>query len=89
MNEYNTASDDFATFKKEVLQSYPGATDEERGTLRELKRLFKNKKDIDSDNLDEYMRLVRRFRAIKRELNPPATGTRTATQTAKTAARAR
>lgn len=71
MSEYSTATSTFTDFKKVVLSSYPGATDEERGTMRELNRLFKKYKNIGSDDLDEYMALVRRFRAVKKELNPP------------------
>lgn len=69
------ASDDtktFEEFKRAVLASYPGASDEERGTIRELNRLFKKYKNIDSTDLDEYLSLIRKFRAIKLELNPPA-----------------
>ncbi|KAJ4475976.1 hypothetical protein C8J55DRAFT_431883, partial [Lentinula edodes] len=68
MSEYSTATNTFTDFKKVVLSSYPGATDEERGTMRELNRLFKKYKNIGSDDLDEYMALVRRFRAVKKEL---------------------
>ncbi|KAJ3751796.1 hypothetical protein EV360DRAFT_56313, partial [Lentinula raphanica] len=71
MTEYNASASTFADFKTAVLRSYPGATDEERGTMRELNRMFKKYKNVASDDLDEYMALVRRFRAVKRELNPP------------------
>ncbi|KAJ3725137.1 hypothetical protein C8R42DRAFT_575701, partial [Lentinula raphanica] len=71
MSEFSSDGS-FAEFKKAVLRSYPGATDEERGTMRELNRLFKKHKNIASDDLEEYMALVRRFRAVKNELNPPA-----------------
>jgi hypothetical protein len=62
----------FLDFKNAVLASYPGASDEERGTIRELNRLFKKYKNIDSSDLDEYLALIRKFRAIKLELNPPS-----------------
>ncbi|KAJ3765896.1 hypothetical protein FB446DRAFT_794607 [Lentinula raphanica] len=71
MSEFSSDGS-FAEFKKAVLRSYPGATDKERGTMRELNRLFKKHKNIASDDLEEYMALVRRFRAVKNELNPPA-----------------
>jgi hypothetical protein len=61
----------FSDFKRAVLASYPGASDEERGTIRELNRLFKKYKNLDSSDLDEYLALTRKFRAIKLELNPP------------------
>ncbi|KAJ4465143.1 hypothetical protein J3R30DRAFT_3724440 [Lentinula aciculospora] len=70
MNEYSSATSTFSDFKTSVLRSYPGATDEERGTMRELNRLFKKYKNIASDDLDEYMALIRKFRAVKKELNP-------------------
>ncbi|KAJ3990639.1 hypothetical protein F5050DRAFT_1582587, partial [Lentinula boryana] len=72
MTEFSSSTGTFLEFKKAVLSSYPGATDEERGTMRELNRLFKKYKNIASDDLDDYMALVRRFRAVKKELNPPA-----------------
>ncbi|KAF5379545.1 hypothetical protein D9757_009272 [Collybiopsis confluens] len=72
MNEYTNATSDYEDFKRTVLHSYPGAADEERGTMRELKRLFKKYNNISSSDLEEYLALVRRFRALKRELNPSA-----------------
>jgi hypothetical protein len=69
--EFLDTTNKFSEFKRAVLCSYPGATDEERGTIRELNRLFKKHKNIDSSDLDEYLALLRKFRAIKLELNPP------------------
>ncbi|KAJ4481006.1 hypothetical protein J3R30DRAFT_3403281 [Lentinula aciculospora] len=71
MTEFSSSTGTFLEFKKAVLSSYPGATDEERGTMREFNRLFKKYKNIASDDLDDYMALVRRFRAVKKELIPP------------------
>ena len=73
MSEYTSSGASYESFKRAVLHSYPGAADEERGNMRELRRLFKKYHNISSADLDEYLALVRRFRALKRELNPSAT----------------
>jgi TolA-binding protein len=48
-------------FKKELINSYPQAADQERGSLKKLKRLCKENRGIDQTDLVELKSLVRRF----------------------------
>ena len=62
---------DFTKFKKELVNSYPEAADQERGSLKKLVRLCKEHKGIDQTDLAELKSLVRGFVAEVGKLQEP------------------
>ena len=64
---------DFEKFKNELINSYPEAADQERGSLKKLNRLCKEHKGIEQTDLVELKALVRGFNAeVSKLQEPPA-----------------
>ena len=62
---------DFTKFKKELINSYPEAADQEHGSLKKLARLCKEYRGLEQTDLNDLQALVRGLKAEVAKLQTP------------------
>ena len=69
LKTYN--GNDFTKFKKELINSYPEAADQEHGSLKKLARLCKEYRGLEQTDLNDLQALVRGLKAEVAKLQTP------------------